>query len=90
MPTTRSQKTRNIQQVSTENESEGLTSPVLVGDEVQGNQDVMVAGPSSAKSPRIENSIFENLRASFEDEITSENKTLLVESEKKVLELLKP
>ena len=35
MSTTRSQKRRNIQEESTENVSEGLISPVLVGDDIQ-------------------------------------------------------
>ena len=90
MSTTRSQKRSNTQQESAENVSGGVISAVLVRDEIQVDQDVMVAGPSSAKSPRIENSIFENLRASLKDEITSEIKTLLVESQKKILKLLKP
>ena len=90
MSTTRIQKRRSIQQEDTENISGGLISPVLVGDEVQVDQDVMIAGPSSTKSPRIRNSIFENLRASLKDEITSEIKTLLAEPQKEILKLLKP
>ena len=54
------------------------------------NQDVEAAGPSRPKSPRIENSLLENLRASLKEEITSEIKNLLVESQKEMLELLKP
>ena len=48
------------------------------------------AGPSRPKSPRIENSLLENLRASLKEEITSEIKNLLIESQKEMLELLKP
>ena len=47
------------------------------------DQDVSVAEPSTAKSPRIENSVLEILRA-------SEIKTLLIESQKEMLTLLKP
>ena len=90
MSTTRSQKRRNIQLEGTENGTEGLISPVLVGDETQVDQDVMVAGPSSAKTPRIENSILENQRASLRDEITSQVETLLIEPQKEILKLLKP
>ena len=81
---------RGEEHKSTDNVSEGLISPVLVGQEIQVEQDVMVEGPSSAKSPRIESSILENLRASLKDEITSEIKTLLVEFQKEILKLLKP
>ena len=54
------------------------------------NQDDEVAGPSKPKSPRIENSLFESLRASLKEEITSEIKNLLIESQKEMLKLLKP
>ena len=54
------------------------------------NQDVEVAGPSRPKSPRIENSLLENLRASLKEEITSEIKNLFIESQKEMLKLLKP
>ena len=67
-----------------------MISPVLVGDDTQVDQDVMVAGPSSAKNPRIESNILENLRASLKDEITSEVKTLLIEAQKELLKLLEP
>ena len=46
--------------------------------------------PSRPKSPRIENSFLESLRASLKDEITSEIKTLLAESQREMLKLLKP
>ena len=54
------------------------------------DQDVSVAGPSKPKSPRIEGSFLESLRASLKEEITSEIKNLLVESQKEMLRLLKP
>ena len=54
------------------------------------NQDAVVAGPSKPKFPRIESSFLESLRASLKEEITSEIKNLLVESQKEMLKLLKP
>ena len=54
------------------------------------NQNVEVVGPSRPISPRIENSLLENLRASLKEEITSEIKNLLIESQEEMLELLKP
>ena len=47
-------------------------------------------GPSKPKSPRLEGSFLENLRASLKEEINSEIKNLLVESQKEMLKLLKP
>ena len=91
MSTTRSQKRKNNQQESTgENVSESLISPIGVGNPCSLNQDDEVAGPSRPKSPRIENSLFESLRTSLKEEITSEIKNLLVESQKEMLKLLKP
>ena len=90
MSTTRSQKRRNDQQSTSENVSEGLISPIVVGNPCSSNQDDEVAGPSEPKSPRIENSLLESLRASLKEEITSEIKTLLIESQKEMLKLLKP
>ena len=91
MSTPRSQKRRNNQQESTgENVSESLISPIGVGNPCSLNQDDGVAGPSRPKSPRIENSLFESLRTSLKEEITSEIKNLLVESQKEMLKLLKP
>ena len=90
MSTTRSQKRRNDQQSTSENVSEGLISPIVVGNSCPLNQDDEVAGPSRPKSPRIENSLLENLRASLKEEITSKIKNLLVESQKEMLKLLKP
>ena len=81
---------RNDQQSTSENVSEGLISPIVVGNPCSLNQDDEVAGPSNSKSPRIENSLLESLRASLKEEITSEIKNLLVESQKEMLKLLKP
>ena len=90
MSTTRSQKRRNDQQSTSGNVSEGLISPIVVGNPCSSDQDDEVAGPSKPKSPRIENSLLESLRASLKEEITSEIKNLLVESQKEMLKLLKP
>ena len=90
MSTTRSQKRKNVQQENSENVSEGFVSPLLVENSCLLNQDVDVAGPSKPNSPRVENSFLESLRASLKEEITSEIKNLLVESQKKMLKLLKP
>ena len=90
MSTTRSQKRRNDQQEGDRNVSEGFVSPMVVENPCSSNQDVEVAGPSRSKSPRIENSLLENLRASLKEEITSEIKNLLIESQKEMLKLLKP
>ena len=49
-----------------------------------------MAGPSKPKSPRVEGSLLESLRASLKEEITSENKNLLAESQREMLKLLKP
>ena len=83
-------KKKNDQQSTGENVSEGLISPIAVRDPCPLNQDDEVAGPSRPKSPRIENSLLENLRTSLKEEITSEIKNLLVESQKEMLRLLKP
>ena len=90
MSTTRSQKRKNDQQSTDENVSEGLISPIVVRDPCPLNQDDEVAGPSRPKSPRIENSFLESLRTSLKEEITSEIKNLLIESQKEMLKLLKP
>ena len=89
MSTTRSQKRRNVQQEISNTVCEGLISPVLSEDDTCVAQDVQEAGPSNPESPRIENSIIERLRISLKDEITSEIKNLLVESQKEMLSLLK-
>ena len=90
MSTTRSQKRRNIQQESNENVSEGFISPVEIRNPCLPNQDVDDAGPSEPKSSRVENSFLESLRASLKEEITSEIKNLLIDSQREMLKLLKP
>ena len=90
MSSTRSQKRRNTQQEAVENVSEGFVSPVVVGNSCPLDQEISVAGPSKPKSPRIEGSLLESLRTSLKEEITSEVKNLLVESQKEMLKLLKP
>ena len=90
MSTTRSQKRRNTQQESIECVSEDLDSPVLVENACHLNQNASIAGPSRPKSPRIINSFSESLRASSKEEVTSEFKSLLVESQTEMLKLLKP
>ena len=70
--------------------SEGFVSPIVGSSPCSSNQDVEVAGPSRPKSPRVENSLLESLRASLEEELTSEIKNLLMESQKEMLKLLKP
>ena len=92
MSTTRSQKQkrRNDQQEGDRDVSEGFVSPIVMEIPCSSNQNVEVVGPSRPKSPRIENSLMENLIASLKEEITSEIKNLLIESQNKMLELLKP
>ena len=90
MSTTRSQKRRNNQQEVVENVSEGFVSPVMAENTCSSDQDVVVAGPSKPKSPRVENSVLENLRVSLKEEITSEIKSLLMESQREMLKLLRP
>ena len=69
---------------------ENLTSPILVGFKCSDEQDVEVSGPSSAKSPKVEDSVLESLRAFLKKDITSEIKGLLLKSQKGLLKLLKP
>ena len=90
MSTTRSQKRKNDQQRTSESVSEGFVSPIIAEYPSLLDQDVSVAGPSNPKSPRIENSLLENLRTSLKEEMTSEIKALLVESEREILKRLKP
>ena len=90
MSTTRSQKRRNIQQENSENVSEGFVSPILLENPCSLVQDADLEGPSRPKSPRVENSALESLRATLREEITSEVKNLLIESQKELLKLLKP
>ena len=56
---TRSQKRKTNHQNGTENVSENLVSPVLVGGMDPSEPDVMVAGPSKDKSSSVENSILD-------------------------------
>ena len=90
MSTTRSQKRKNFQQGNSEIVSDGFVSPVVGEDTCSPEQDVSSAGPSKPKSPRIENSLLENLRASLKEEITSEIKNLLIKSQKEMVKPLKP
>ena len=90
MWTTICQKKKSNHQESTECVSEGLVSPISIENVCHRNQDVSIAGPSRPKSPRIENSLLESFRASLKEEITSEIKHLLVESQREMLKLLKP
>ena len=80
---------KNDQQEGDRNVSEGFVSPV-VKNPCFPEQDVVIAGPSKPKSPRIENSLLESLRASLKEEITSEIRNLLIELQKEMLKLLKP
>ena len=82
MSTTRSQKKRNNQQESANNVSEGLVSPISLENVQQLVQDACVAGPPSAKSPRVEDSLVECLRVSLKEVITSEINSLIIESQK--------
>ena len=90
MSTTRSQKRKNTQLSAEDDVSEGFVSPVEVENHSLVEQDSNVAGPSKPKSPRVENSFLESLRASLKEEITSEIKNLLAESQREMLKLLKP
>ena len=89
MSTTRSQKRRNSQHKIVENVSEGFVSPVIAENSCSLDQDVDVVGPSKPKSPRVENSALESLRVSLNEEITSEIKHLLMESQREMLKLLR-
>ena len=77
MLTTRSQKRKDNQQESTESVSEGFVPPIKVTNSCPLDQDATVVRPSKPKSPRIEGSFLESLRASLKEEITSEIKNLL-------------
>ena len=90
MSTTRSQKRKNVQLSADDDVSEGFISPAEVENSSLVEQDSSVAGPSKSKSPRVENSFLESLRASLKEEITSEIKNLLAESQREMLKLLKP
>ena len=90
MLTTRSQKTKNNQQATSENVSEGFGSPIVVENSCPLDRDESVAGPSKPESPRFENSFLESFRAALKEEITSEIRNLLMESQREMLKLLKP
>ena len=90
MSTTRCRKRKNAQREADDNASEGFISPINMENFRPLDQDVVVAGPSKPKSPRVENSLLEILRSSLKEEITSEIKTLLLESQKEMLRLLRP
>ena len=64
---TRSQKRRIVLQESNENVSEIIVSPVLVENGGLVEQDVLIANRSHAKSPRVEYSNLESLRASLKE-----------------------
>ena len=49
---TRNQKRRIFHQEGNENVSESMVPPILVENEIPVDQDVLIAGPSSSKSPR--------------------------------------
>ena len=86
---TRSQKRKNISQERKNRVSESLVYSIEVENEGPVDQDVLVAGPSRAKSPRVESSSSENLRTSLKEEIISEIKNLLAESQRELLKMLK-
>ena len=90
MSTTRSQKRKNAQLSADNDVSEGFISPAEVENSSLVEQDTSVVGPSKPKSPRVENSFLESLRASLKEEITSEINNLLAESQREMLKLLKP
>ena len=45
-----------------------IVSPILVENFCLNEQDVMVGGPSNVKSPRIEKSVLERMRASLKEQ----------------------
>ena len=82
----KSLRQKNIQQ---ENVSDCNFSFILVVNVDLGESDVMVAGPFKAKSPGVEGSALERIRVSLTEEITSERKRLVLESQNELLKLLK-
>ena len=90
MSTTRSQKRKNAQREADDNVSEGFVSPINMENSHPLDQNVELAGPSRSKSPRVEDSLLESRRSSLKEEITSEIRTLLLESQKEMLKLLRP
>ena len=77
------------QQESSESVSEYLVSPIVIENNNSVDQDVGSPGPSRAKSPRVESSVLKSLKTSLKDEITSELRSLLADSQKEILKLLK-
>ena len=66
-----------------------FVSLLLVQTVFLGDQNVMSTGPSCPNSTGVENSELERLKPFLKEEITSEIKILLVESQKQLLRLLK-
>ena len=89
MSTTRSQKRKNTQREADDNVSEGFVLPINMENSCLLDQNVDIAGPSRPKSPRVENSFLESIRSSLKEEITSEIRALLLESQKEMLKLLR-
>ena len=90
MSTTRSEKRKNAQREADDNVSEGFVSPINMENSHLLDQNVELAGPSRPKSPRVEDSLLESIRSSLKEEITCEIRTLLLESQKEMLKLLRP
>ena len=90
MSTTRSQKRKNAQQEADDNVSEGFVSPIIKENSHPLVRNVESAGPSRPKSPRVENSLLESMRSSLKEEITSEVRAHLLESQKEMLKILRP
>ena len=89
MSTTRSQKRKNTQREADDNVSEGFVSPINMENSCLWDQNVELVGPSRPKSPRVTNSFLEGIRSSLKEEITSEIRALLLESQKEMLKLLR-
>ena len=89
MSTTRSQKRKNTQREADDNVSEGFVSPINMENSCLLDQNVELAGPSRPKSRGVENSFLESIRSSLKEEITSEIRALLLESQKEMLKLLR-
>ena len=66
---TRSQRRKNNQQESAENVREIFVYAIVEEKESLGKQDVLVAGPSNSKSPRVETSILKRTRMELPPDI---------------------
>ena len=66
-----------------------LISPGSVENVDPNERNVLIAGPSRPKSPRVEGNLLEKFRASLKEEINSEIKTLIIEFQKELMKLLK-